>query len=112
MRIRSAAKSFASLAALGFACFVAAAGAQEPIAMPAAPTPAPAATEPATTEPAAAVATAKPNRGATMSAVREKFGAPSQEAPAVGQPPITRWEYPGYVVFFENDRVLHTVVLK
>jgi len=53
-----------------------------------------------------------PARGSTMETVRAKFGAPSQEAPAVGKPPITRWDYPGYVVFFENDRVLHTVVVK
>ena len=57
-------------------------------------------------------APATPARGSTMENVRSKFGAPSQEQPAVGTPPITRWEYPGYVVFFENDRVLHTVLVK
>jgi hypothetical protein len=67
-----------------------------------APAPAPSATTTPTT----------PARGSTMSDVRAKFGAPSQEVPAVGQPPITRWEYPGIVVFFENDRVLHTVVVR
>jgi hypothetical protein len=51
-----------------------------------------------------------PARGSTMESVKAKFGAPTEEVPAVGQPPISRWEYPGYVVFFENDRVLHTVV--
>jgi hypothetical protein len=54
----------------------------------------------------------KPARGTDMAAVRAKFGTPTQETPAVGQPPITRWEYPGYVVFFEHDKVLHTVVVK
>ena len=29
---------------------------------------------------------------------------------AVGNPPITRWEYPSFVVFFENNIVLHSVV--
>jgi len=53
-----------------------------------------------------------PARGSTMDAVKAKFGTPTQEAPAVGRPPITRWEYPGYVVFFENDKVLHTVVAR
>ena len=62
-----------------------------------------------TTPPSMAI---NPARGATMDSVRAKFGAPSQEVPAVGKPPISRWEYPGYVVYFENDRVLHTVVAK
>ena len=53
-----------------------------------------------------------PARGTTMESVKSKFGQPTQEIPAVGKPPITRWEYPGYVVFFENDKVLHTVVVK
>ena len=53
-----------------------------------------------------------PARGSTMDTVQAKFGAPSQKLDAVGRPPITRWEYPGYVVYFENDRVLHTVLLR
>jgi len=61
---------------------------------------------------AGSASSGSPARGSTMESVRAKFGAPSQEAPAVGRPPITRWEYPGYVVFFENDRVLHTVIVK
>ena len=62
--------------------------------------------------PPAAATPEVPSRGASMEAVRAKFGAPSQESPAVGQPPITRWDYPSYSVFFENDKVLHTVVAK
>jgi hypothetical protein len=67
------------------------------------------------TQPAASTTSAaavNPARGSTMDSVRAKFGTPSQEVPAVGKPPITRWEYPGYVVFFEYDRVLHTVAVK
>jgi hypothetical protein len=45
-----------------------------------------------------------------MESVKAKFGAPLQEEPAVGTPPITRWDYAGYSVFFENDKVLHSVV--
>ena len=60
----------------------------------------------------AASAPTHPARGSTMETVKAKFGAPTQEAPAVGRPPITRWEYPGYTVFFENDKVLHTVIAK
>lgn len=61
---------------------------------------------------ATASAPLTPARGSSMVDVKAKFGAPSQEMPSVGQPPITRWEYPGYVVFFENDRVLHTVLVR
>jgi len=45
-----------------------------------------------------------------MSAVEKRFGAPTSRHPAVGQPPITRWDYPGFSVFFEYDRVIHAVV--
>ena len=57
-----------------------------------------------------------PQRGMTMEAVRAKFGNPATEHPAVPSnegplhPPITRWDYDGYSVFFENSTVLHTVV--
>jgi hypothetical protein len=27
----------------------------------------------------------------------------------VGQPPIERWEYPGFIVYFEYRNVLHSV---
>ena len=32
--------------------------------------------------------------------------------PALGNPPITRWDYPQFSVYFENDRVLHTVLAR
>jgi hypothetical protein len=51
-----------------------------------------------------------PGRGMTMDKVQSRFGAPSQKLAAVGQPPITRWEYPSYVVYFEYDHVIHSVV--
>jgi hypothetical protein len=56
-----------------------------------------------------------PHRGATMTAVEKQFGAPAQRRATVGgasgaQPPITRWDYPHFSVFFEKDRVVHTVV--
>jgi hypothetical protein len=53
----------------------------------------------------------RPNRGATMKSVEDKFGQPSQRRATVGQPPITRWDYPGFSVFFERDRVIHAVAL-
>ena len=56
-----------------------------------------------------------PASGMSMDSVEAKYGAPTRRVPAVGgasaqQPPITRWEYPGFTVYFENNRVIHTVV--
>jgi hypothetical protein len=53
---------------------------------------------------------ATPARGMTMGQVASKFGSPSTKVPAVGNPPISRWDYPGFVVYFERDHVIHTVV--
>ena len=51
-----------------------------------------------------------PSRGMTMNQVASKFGAPVTKVPAIGNPPISRWEYPGFVVYFERDHVIHSVV--
>ena len=55
-------------------------------------------------------AIARPARGSTMTSVEAKFGAPTTRHPTVGAPPITRWDYAGFAVFFEKDRVIHAVV--
>ena len=52
-----------------------------------------------------------PQRGSTMTAVEAKFGAPANKAGPVGNPAITKWFYPHFVVVFENDKVLHAVVV-
>ncbi len=62
------------------------------------------------TMPATGPAVDHPSRGMSMERVESTFGAPTHRVPAVGQPPITRWEYPGFVVYFENSTVLHTVI--
>jgi hypothetical protein len=65
---------------------------------------------------AAGASVATPGRGMTMEQVRQQFGAAQSEQPTVSanggphQPPITRWDYAGYSVFFENDHVVHSVV--
>ena len=51
----------------------------------------------------------KPTRGMTQARVEASFGAPQSMRAAVGDPPISRWEYPGFVVFFEYDKVIHAV---
>lgn len=53
---------------------------------------------------------ARPARGASMAGVTAQFGEPSSTQPAVGDPPITRWAYPTYTVYFEHDRVINVVV--
>jgi hypothetical protein len=44
-----------------------------------------------------------------MTEVEKHFGAPTEKHATVGQPPITRWDYAGFSVFFEHDRVIHSV---
>ncbi|MFT0181459.1 MULTISPECIES: hypothetical protein [Pseudomonas] len=50
-----------------------------------------------------------PLRGDSRSQVLERFGLPDQEHPPVGRPPIRRWDYRDFSVYFENDRVLDAV---
>lgn len=54
---------------------------------------------------------ARPDRGMHMEQVEQKFGAPANRHAAVGEPPITRWDYPSFAVFFEHDIVIHSVVV-
>jgi hypothetical protein len=53
---------------------------------------------------------ATPTRGMTMDQVSSKFGAPVSKVAPVGKPPISRWEYPGFIVYFEHEHVIHSVV--
>ena len=54
--------------------------------------------------------TPTPQRGSTMSDVEKRFGVPTTRHETVGEPPITRWDYSGFAVFFERDRVIHAVI--
>ena len=58
-----------------------------------------------------------PTRGMTMSQVEKKFGAPMSKRNPVGganekRPPITRWVYADYTVYFENSHVIDAVLNK
>ena len=53
---------------------------------------------------------ARPSRGMTAASVETRYGAPEAKGAPVGDPPISRWEYKDFVVFFEYDRVIHAVV--
>lgn len=50
-----------------------------------------------------------PVRGMTMQEVEKQFGQPQEKRPAVGKPPIIRWVYADYIVYFERQYVLHSV---
>lgn len=53
-----------------------------------------------------------PAKGQSMGQVEKKFGAPKEKLAAIGEPPITRWIYPNYTVYFEHTHVIHSVVEK
>jgi hypothetical protein len=58
-----------------------------------------------------------PKRGTSMAQVEAKFGAPVQKVAAVGggskrTPPITRWVYANFSVYFENTHVVDAVLNK
>ena len=51
----------------------------------------------------------RPTKGDSMEQVQTRFGAPRQAYDPVGQPPIARWVYPQFTVYFEGERVIHSV---
>ncbi len=58
-----------------------------------------------------------PARGQSMAQVEARFGAPTVKHAAISgpnnrraNPPITRWDYPGYSVYFEYTHVVDAVV--
>ena len=50
-----------------------------------------------------------PSSGSSQASVEAAYGSPIAKKDAVGDPPISSWEYEGFVVFFEYDRVIHSV---
>lgn len=52
----------------------------------------------------------RPNPGMTSSKVTEIFGHPKAKSETVGTPPITKWVYDKFVVVFEYDKVIRSVV--
>ncbi len=59
--------------------------------------------------PALDIDAAVPRNNMTKDAVRKKFGEPQEKISEVGEPPISRWRYPAYTVYFERDRVIVAV---
>ena len=69
---------------------------------------------PATSQIGDAGSISMPAKGMNKASVSRAFGTPQVRHPAVGggsrqQPPITRWDYPGFSVFFEYDHVVDAV---
>ncbi|MGH8165218.1 MAG: hypothetical protein ACREP1_12875 [Rhodanobacteraceae bacterium] len=56
-----------------------------------------------------------PSRGLSMAQVERTYGAPERKLQTRGgdtrlHPPIHRWEYPTYIVYFERSHVIHAVL--
>lgn len=52
----------------------------------------------------------RPVTGMKQSQVETVYGKPVDWRDAVGDPPISSWIYPDFVVYFEYDRVIHSVL--
>ena len=50
-----------------------------------------------------------PQLGESKRSVLERFGLADEEHQPVGQPPITRWDYREFSVYFEYDHVINSV---
>ncbi|MDH5435384.1 MAG: phosphodiesterase [Gammaproteobacteria bacterium] len=53
-----------------------------------------------------------PYRGMTMEAVTAQYGSALKENAPVGEPPIIRWDYEKFSVYFESKYVIHSVIKK
>ncbi|HLQ85481.1 MAG TPA: hypothetical protein VK110_04945 [Salinisphaeraceae bacterium] len=51
-----------------------------------------------------------PRRGTSMQQVLARHGEPQTRHAAIGEPPITRWDYAKYSLYFERNLLLHAVV--
>jgi hypothetical protein len=51
-----------------------------------------------------------PQTGMKAEQVRERWGSPETSRGPVGQPPISQWHYPAFVVYFESERVIRAVI--
>lgn len=53
----------------------------------------------------------RPQQGMSKDQVQEKFGEPKDWDEPIGDPPISRWVYEKFTVYFEYDRVIHSVLI-
>ncbi|MCW8841678.1 MAG: hypothetical protein OQL05_10290 [Gammaproteobacteria bacterium] len=50
-----------------------------------------------------------PVKGMSKAQVEQVFGKPRQILAPIGDPPISRWVYESYTVYFEYSHVIHSV---
>lgn len=50
-----------------------------------------------------------PPKGMSKEKVRDLFGKPDEDIPAKGTPPISRWKYKEFTVYFDSNTVIHSV---
>lgn len=53
-----------------------------------------------------------PRNGMTQASVKSAWGQPQAIKGPVGQPPISQWRYGDFVVYFEGNRVIHSVLMR
>lgn len=56
------------------------------------------------------ISTDLPQRGLSAATVLQRHGDPGARHAAVGEPPISRWDYQGFSVYFEAGTVVHSVL--
>lgn len=52
----------------------------------------------------------RPVRTDSKKKVISEFGPPLKQHPSKGKPPIERWDYSNFSVYFESNYVIHSVV--
>lgn len=52
----------------------------------------------------------RPVNGQSREEVMQQYGPPQEMTGPAGDPPISRWTYQNFSVYFEYNRVLHTVL--
>ena len=51
-----------------------------------------------------------PDKGMDKDSVKARFGEALEKTAASGEPPISRWIYADFSVYFENETVIHSVI--
>lgn len=51
-----------------------------------------------------------PDNGVSMADVERRYGSPERRSSPIGDPPITRWTYGDYSVYFEHELVIDSVL--
>jgi len=54
---------------------------------------------------------ARPRTGMSQAQVKDSYGNPVEWTSPVGDPPISKWIYKDFIVVFEYDHVIHSVLV-